>query len=129
MPTPDAWLNHADDARKREGAPPLTQYEAGTSVVDLAYAERNKLVAALWRLTNWPLWVGLDPDAPGFMVIYLESGSGQLSWHMREAEARALFPAYVLEGVAGTWDGHTTAEKYDRLARAVLPVAKYLKEK
>ncbi len=83
---------------------------------DEAYAERNKLVAALARLypsgiarTDIPKW---DPEWHG--CVYIDSPAGQLSWHFHDSEAYlfASLPPYEKP-----WDGHTTDEKYERLAR------------
>lgn len=116
MPTPDAWLNHAWSAARREKREPMTATEAGVSVTDLAYTERNRLVAALARIGGWTVWTGIDSDAPGYVVVYVETPKGQLSWHVKEDEARALFPHFAFENVGGVWDGHTTDEKYRRVA-------------
>jgi hypothetical protein len=123
MPTPDGWHNHADDAvrheHKRFRATDLLEAMRRTGVlkpdpeVDNAYRERNQLVAALIRLTDWPAWAGFDAGAPGYTVVYVESPAGQLSWHVRDDELDQFGPLPLL---AGKWDGHTTREKYERLA-------------
>jgi hypothetical protein len=90
--------------------------------LDGAYAERNRVVAALATLAPALGWragrartviAGWDPAWHG--CVYVDTPMGQLSWHFHESEAHrfAGLPAY-----AGTWDGHTTPEKYDRLAAA-----------
>jgi len=42
-----------------------------------------------------------DPMEPGWMVAYIDLPQGQVSWH--------------LPGYKGTYDRHTTAEKYNRI--------------
>jgi hypothetical protein len=92
---------------------------------DAAYDERNNLVAALARLAianGWRAGIGKhcpDPDptwdVEWLNVIYIETPWGQLSWHIHDRQL-ALFDGLPLVDI--TWDGHTTDEKYDRLANA-----------
>ena len=85
------------------------------SDLDNAYAERNRLVAALSRITGWPTWTATAPDAEGFSIVYIESPAGQLSWHVQDSEMEQFGP--LLKGYVGaSWDGHSTEEKYARLA-------------
>lgn len=100
--------------------PPATQPE---DLVDSlraekhdAYAERNKLVAALSKLfpsglaeTAIPGW---DPEWRWCVFVTLPTG--QASWHIRESE-RPMF-AHLPVSRGNLWDGHTTEEKYRRLA-------------
>lgn len=82
---------------------------------DGAYEERNRVVAALARIfpsglarTNIEGW---DEEWHG--CVYIDSPVGQLSWHYHDSQA------YLFEGLPpyeGQWDGHTTEEKYQRLA-------------
>ena len=56
-----------------------------------------------------PAGVGYDPADPRPVVVYLElPDTGQVSWHL---------PAHP-----HPWDGHTTADKYDRVAAYVAAV-------
>jgi hypothetical protein len=93
---------------------------------DGAYLERNQVVAALARTVIANGGVagvartaieGWSEDWQG--CVYVELPTGQASWHFHDSP-RALFaglPPYVRP-----WDGHTTPEKYDRLAAlAALP--------
>ncbi|MDE2102557.1 MAG: hypothetical protein KGL39_35245 [Patescibacteria group bacterium] len=80
-------------------------------VIQAAYRERNAVVAALGRL--FPSWVGTDAEEPDWPVLYISLPTGQVSWHFSAADAN------LLDGIPrgdGVWDGHTTAEKYARLA-------------
>jgi hypothetical protein len=79
---------------------------------DVAYTERNKLVAFLARLypsgrsrTEIDGW---DPE--WHQVVYIDTPRGQLSWHYHDKDAELFdgLPEYRGTG----WDGHTTAEKY-----------------
>lgn len=81
-----------------------------------AYNERNMMVSALAHLfpsgiatTNIPNW-----DDEWQNCVYIDTPAGQLSWHYHDMEAMLFvdLPPYW-----GKWDGHTTPEKYARLAR------------
>ena len=45
--------------------------------------------------------------------VYIDLPTGQASWHYHDSQAHlfAHLPPY-----AGTWDGHTTEQKYERIA-------------
>jgi hypothetical protein len=46
--------------------------------------------------------------------VFIDTPAGQMSWHYHDSEAAAFadLPPYTKE-----WDGHTTAEKYERVGR------------
>lgn len=83
---------------------------------DGAYTERNQVVAALAKA--FPSGVarttieGWDPEWHG--CVFIDLPTGQASWHFHDSHASlfADLPTY-----AKPWDGHSTPEKYDRLAR------------
>jgi hypothetical protein len=87
-----------------------------TDATDAAYHERNQLAALLARI--YPSGIkrtaieGWDPEWHG--CVYIDLPTGQVSWHYHEREAHlfASLPEY-----SGEWDGHTTDEKYRRIAR------------
>lgn len=91
------------------------ELDAARNATNEAYNERNQLAAFLARMypsghrkTNIPGW---DPEWHG--CVFIDLPTGQVSWHYHDREA-GLFetlPAYTKP-----WDGHTTAEKYTRLA-------------
>lgn len=87
---------------------------------DLAYKERNKLVAAftkmamalghpaqLWRHPEDEKW---EDDWRWIVAIYLPTG--QVTWHIHDSEL-PLFAG--LKKALNNWDGHNTKEKYDRV--------------
>lgn len=76
------------------------------------YRERAYLVAHLARLydAHW----AVDPDEPDWPVICIHGPGGQMCWHIAQADVE-LFPD-SLKVKPNDWDGHTTAEKYKRLA-------------
>jgi hypothetical protein len=93
----------------------LAEIEQLKADKDEAYAERNLLVRFLASLysagvtrTDIPGW-----DSEWHGCVYIDTPVGQLSWHFHDREAHlfADLPPY-----AGGWDGHTTQEKYERLA-------------
>jgi hypothetical protein len=81
-----------------------------------AYNERNCLVAAVAHI--FPAGIrktAIESWSPEWHnCVYIDTPAGQLSWHYHDAEAMAFIdlPPYWSE-----WDGHTTAQKYERLAR------------
>lgn len=106
----DAVLNEADEE------PPVTE---PPSALDAVYAERNQVVALLAILAREAGYrVGTaTTDIPGWEpewhnVVYIDGPWGQISWHYhdREGPMFASLPAYD-----GTWDGHSTDEKYRRV--------------
>lgn len=96
------------------------------------YYERNQLVLALSKL--FPAWLERHPieetdwDDDWRWIVFIEipvagpDGAAhpeQLSWHIHDAE-RPLFD-HLAERPGTSWDGHTTVEKYARLARLRQP--------
>ena len=82
---------------------------------DAAYLERNRLVALLAAV--YPSGIART-DIPGWLpewhgCVYIDLPTGQASWHYHDGHAHlfAHLPPY-----AGKWDGHTTDEKYERIA-------------
>lgn len=71
----------------------------------VAFAERYELVFACIHAAiqlGYPAGVAIDPRVPDWPVAYIELPTGQVSWHM---------PAHP-----NPYDGHSTAEKYARIA-------------
>lgn len=82
------------------------------------YRERARLVAHLASLH--PSVIGVDDDEPDWPVVYIRTPQGQMSWHISRDDLD-LFP-HVKPVAADTvqWDGHTTAQKYERLHHLTL---------
>lgn len=80
-----------------------------------AYSERNKLVAALSKFfpASIEKHVGENWDDDWRNVIFIDLPTGQASWHIHDSE---LFMFTHLKSSGRTWDGHSTDEKYHRLA-------------
>jgi len=90
---------------------------------DGAYTERNRLVALLARLYPSGLRKTDIPDwHPSWHnCVYVDLPTGQASWHFHDNDA------HLFEGLppyAGEWDGHTTDEKYERIAAAAAHLSK-----
>lgn len=89
-----------------------------------AYSERDQLVCALSKV--WPSHLARHSDADTAWdndwrwIVCIHSPAGQLTWHIHDSE-RGWFEH--LDVREGDWDGHTTPEKYRRLA-SLLPDAR-----
>jgi hypothetical protein len=94
---------------------------AAGAAKDGAYAERNRCVSAIAKMAlaaGYPVGIAQTAiegwDEAWHGCVYIDLPTGQVSWHYHTDDA-ALFdflPAYT-----GTWDGHSTPEKYERLAQ------------
>lgn len=92
-----------------------------------AYGERNKCVALLARMAlrlGWDAGIREHPsddtswEQDWRTIVMIDLPSGQASWHFHDSEKHLLagLPRYL-----GGWDGHTTDEKYRRVADALPP--------
>lgn len=85
-----------------------------TGVKNNAYRERNQCIAALSKI--YPSGLRRDESDDRTYVlkdcVYIDLPSGQASWHILPSELH-LF-AHLGE-YAAPYDGHSTAEKYERL--------------
>jgi hypothetical protein len=93
----------------------LAEIERLRADKDAAYEERNQVVAAL--TTIFPSGIART-DIPGWLpewhgCVYIDLPTGQVSWHYHDSQAHlfAHLPPYKKP-----WDGHTTEQKYARLA-------------
>lgn len=116
---PTQWLVMgnaiADGVQMLQSA--LAEIDRLTKERDGAYRERNQLVCALSKL--FPSWLDRHPDsdtswdAEWRWIVFVRLPTGQASWHIHDSE-RGWFDHLVVGGDA--WDGHSTDEKYRRLA-------------
>lgn len=106
------WREQAESERTRR--------EGLEEAKDGAYAERNKTVIALAhmaRLAGYRVGTheheGEDWEDDWRAILMIDLPTGQASWHFHDSERPLLagFAPYPDE-----WDGHTTDEKYARLA-------------
>jgi hypothetical protein len=87
---------------------------------DNAYRERNQLVAFISKL--YPSHLAMHPDSDEswerdwMNIVCIHAPFGQLTWHIHDSEI-GLFSH--LQYVEGDWDGHSTEEKYNRIAAAL----------
>jgi hypothetical protein len=87
-----------------------------------AYEERNRCVALVARMA---LALGFKAGTARTAIegwheswhgcVYVQLPTGQASWHFHDSQA-ALFAD--LPAFDGAWDGHSTPEKYERVASA-----------
>lgn len=92
-----------------------------TDELTAVYRERNllaQLAARLAQVAGLQVYLCEDADEPEWPVLYIELPTGQVSWHISPDDF--LWPDLPLRR-PNTWDGHTTEEKYSRVARFVQP--------
>lgn len=93
---------------------------------DGAYRERAQLLAWLAALHPAVLALAPDVDEPGWQILYLNpSYGGQMSWHIapRDADLFEHVEQVSIDDERAQWDGHTTAEKYQRMASLITVLA------
>ena len=108
------------DAAVREKDKLKEELEQVKASKDLAYSERDKLVSFLSKV--FPAVLERHPAEEEWeddwrWIVFIETPAGQLSWHIHDSEL-PLFEHLERE-VGVKWDGHTTEEKYTRLAAIV----------
>ena len=83
---------------------------------DQVYAERDRLVAALSKLlpSHLSRHEGDDWEDDWRNIVCIHLPAGQATWHIHDSELPWF--SHLLER-DGHWDGHSTAEKYERLAK------------
>lgn len=81
-----------------------------------AYSERNKMVAALSKIFPASLerHDGAEWEDDWRWVVFMDLPTGQVSWHLHDSEIPQF--AHLPRQVGRKWDGHSTDEKYARLA-------------
>jgi hypothetical protein len=96
----------------------LAERDALKAQKDSAYTERNALVVVLTKL--WPSHLARHPDEDTTWdddwrtIVCVHSPVGQLTWHIKDDEVALFAHLAIMEDQH--WDGHTTVEKYVRLA-------------
>jgi len=81
--------------------------------IDKVYMERNLLACALAQVTNYPSGWHDDEDLGVYwVVVWIETPMGQVSWHVPREMAENLGP--VRREVE--YDGYDADVKNDRLA-------------
>jgi hypothetical protein len=87
-----------------------------------AYSERNRMVAALSKLFPASLerHDGDEWEDDWRWVVFIDLPTGQASWHLHDSEVPNF--GHLAREVGRKWDGHTTDDKYARLA-ALAPLS------
>jgi len=105
------------DELTREALKTAAKLRAAEAERDGAYRERAQLLA--WLATSHPAVLAPAPDVdePGWQILYLTAGGHQLSWHIhpRDADLYGHVEQVPADDPRAQWDGHTTAEKYQRI--------------
>lgn len=88
---------------------------------DDLYGERAHLIALLTIRYPAVITLASDVDEPGWQIVYLSVNGRQASWHIapRDAHLFAHLDHVGTDDIRAQWDGHTTAEKYHRIRRAI----------
>ncbi len=84
--------------------------------MDSLYTDRALLVllvAVLADERDLPVERLIDEGQPDWPVIAVQLPTGQVSWHLNPADLEGVWRVNALP--IGTWDGHTTAEKMERI--------------
>jgi hypothetical protein len=96
----------------------MQSYEELLASKDQAYSERDRLVCALSKV--FPAWLERHPredvtwEDDWRWIVFIELPTGQASWHIHDSE-RPWF-CHLVYHDRNSWDGHTTEQKYERLA-------------
>ncbi|MFF9199989.1 hypothetical protein ACF09L_32760 [Streptomyces sp. NPDC014779] len=88
---------------------------------DGVYRERAHLVALLAAEHPSVLVPAHDVQEDGWVIVYLHiPAAGQMSWHIspRDLDLFDHVERVRPDDPRAQWDGHTTAEKYDRVRAA-----------
>jgi hypothetical protein len=98
----------------------LKEVAAQTESKNTAYKERNALVCALSKIFPSHLMEHSKDDASWDdnwrTIVCIEAPLvGQLTWHIHKDEL-PMFERHLAWLAYNNWDGHTTEEKYRRLA-------------
>lgn len=97
------------------------QLAAVTEERDGAYTERAQLLAWISGMYRAYISPALDVEDEGWSILTIHTMMGQLTWHIAPKDL-GLFnhiPRMSAGSEAVKWDGHTTDEKYERIARIV----------
>ncbi|MDX3019891.1 hypothetical protein [Streptomyces acidiscabies] len=110
---------HAKTLMERRTTTLRERAERAEGERDGAYRERACLVALLAAMTDGAVTApATDIDEPGWTLLYLNLGGRQASWHIspRDHDLFAHVERVGSDDPRTQWDGHTTEEKYARIA-------------
>ena len=78
------------------------------------YRDRAHLIAVL--AMHYPAVKSFnDPEEPDWMVVYIETPCGQLSWHIAPGDVSLFHHVGMVAPGEVQWDGHSTPEKFERM--------------
>lgn len=118
-------LRHLEDQTMPSYEDTYDRITAAEAERDGAYRERAHLLA--WLATHYPAVIAPAPDVeePGWQLLYITAPTGQLSWHISPRDAGLLSHVQRVEpdDPRAKWDGHTTEQKYQRIAALTADLA------
>jgi hypothetical protein len=91
------------------------QLAAAEAERDKAYSERARLVAYLAACYPSEI-VPAESDSGAWFLVFVTTPAGQMSWHLHEDDLDLFEPLLNAPETGIEWDGHTTEQKYERLA-------------
>ena len=106
-----------EDALRAELEAAKAELQQAREAKDGAYRERDMLVAALSKI--FPASLERHPDNEKWeddwrWIVFIDLPTGQATWHIHDSELPMFDHLPRLQG--RKWDGHSTDEKYIRLA-------------
>lgn len=99
----------------------MTEYQKVVAQKDAAYKERNALVCLLSKVFR--SWLARHDETDSTWeddwrwIVFIDLPTGQCTWHIHDSELEN-FAHLPVNGMndGKVWDGHTTEEKYKRVA-------------
>jgi hypothetical protein len=93
----------------------MTETTAEPTELDSLYSERAHLVALLMK--DYKGSYKEDPEEEGWMIVYADIPTGQVSWHIAPADRHLFENLRFAPDIE--WDWHTTDAKYARVREAI----------
>lgn len=118
-------ITHPDNLRRFGAEKWLIDVESlkdvsdGYHTIDELYDHRCSLFALLCLQMKGQVFYKLDPNSPGWFILYLETKYGQISYHLKDDFLPAIQNVAVHDA-EHSWDGHTSADVLDRMNRLLL---------
>lgn len=114
-------IEHYHEQVQRQLAEAQAALAAVEAERDGAYRERAQLLA--WLAAQHPAVLAPAPDVDdaGWQILYLTAAGQQLTWHIhpRDADLYRHVEQVPTDDPRAQWDGHTTPEKYQRIAALI----------
>ena len=87
----------------------------GRTELDSLYREHAHLIALL--IHDYKGAHQMDPDNPGWLLVYADLPTGQVSWHIAPEDIDLFENVRFAPDIV--WDGHSTETKYGRIREAI----------